>query len=191
MVKALKRDRVRLVHKVLAPNQMIINIPSDFAEQWRPLLAQLELELAGSVQTTTAKLAATELIGPVTVQLKEDPALSPGQVRVLTAFARQMAGPASLVALSGLPQGQALPLVKPVTTLGRGEVDLRLPASCRGVSRLHARIMANREGYLVEDLGSSGGTFVNGQEIKLRGLSTGDRLSLGEVELRFQAGGRS
>ncbi len=56
------------------------------------------------------------------------------------------------------------------------------------MSRRHARIAWTGAGYIVEDLGSTNGTFVNGERVVgARGLRAGDRLQLGhQVELVFQ-----
>ncbi|MGD8902237.1 MAG: FHA domain-containing protein [Anaerolineae bacterium] len=56
------------------------------------------------------------------------------------------------------------------------------------VSRQHARIVWTGETYVVEDLGSTNGTFVNGQRVVgSRTLRSGDHLQLGDqVELLFQ-----
>ncbi|MDP6372676.1 MAG: FHA domain-containing protein [Vicinamibacterales bacterium] len=51
------------------------------------------------------------------------------------------------------------------------------------VSRLHCRII-NTDGRLeVEDLDSTNGTFVNGQQVKRKVLAAGDKLRIGRVEL--------
>src|SRR5688572_11541542 len=57
------------------------------------------------------------------------------------------------------------------------------------ISRTHARILPVDSAYSIEDLGSSNGTFVNGERIKSpRKLSNGDVINLGaEVELRLVA----
>jgi hypothetical protein len=55
------------------------------------------------------------------------------------------------------------------------------------VSRRHARLLWRVDHYVVEDMGSTNGTFVNGQRIgRLTPLDEGDSLELGDtVKLRF------
>jgi len=56
----------------------------------------------------------------------------------------------------------------------------------RGVSRRHARIHLKQEGVFIEDLGSTNGTFINGQRLfpaKLYPLDHGDMLHLGKLKL--------
>ena len=55
------------------------------------------------------------------------------------------------------------------------------------ISRRHARVVRRADGYAVEDIGSTNGTFVNGQRIShLTLLQDGDTIDLGDtVRLRF------
>lgn len=58
------------------------------------------------------------------------------------------------------------------------------------VSKAHARIRSNQEGFEVEDLGSKNGTMLNGVRITAAvstPLNSGDRIRFGRVELRFYA----
>jgi serine phosphatase RsbU (regulator of sigma subunit) len=64
-------------------------------------------------------------------------------------------------------------------SLGRqGDNDLVLLDT--RISRRHARIVKDNEGYLLEDAGSRHGTFVNGERVETsRRLKSGDQISLG------------
>lgn len=58
------------------------------------------------------------------------------------------------------------------------------------VSRVHARVVRQGEDHwVIEDLGSVNGTFVNGEAIGVASLSTGDQVRLGETEFEFQERG--
>jgi two-component system cell cycle response regulator len=57
------------------------------------------------------------------------------------------------------------------------------------VSRRHARIDAEPEGYRITDMGSTNGTFVNDRRVSSQLLSDGDYLRLGGCIFRFLAGG--
>lgn len=77
-------------------------------------------------------------------------------------------------------------LAQELTTIGRGagnELVLVDPE----VSRRHARIIRQPHQYAVEDLGSTNGTFVNGQRVSsLTALQDADVIELGDtVRLRF------
>ena len=78
--------------------------------------------------------------------------------------------------------------------IGSTPVTIGREASCdfqvqgTWVSRKHARIAWSGTEYLIDDLGSTNGTFVNGERISgSRALRSGDRLQLGtRVELGFE-----
>ena len=56
------------------------------------------------------------------------------------------------------------------------------------VSSFHAEIVSAGEGYLVRDLGSTNGTFVNGERVDQHPLQPGDILHVAHAELRFGIG---
>ena len=51
------------------------------------------------------------------------------------------------------------------------------------VSRNHARITKGPDDYLVEDMGSINGTFVNGHWVSKKPLNAGDEISIGKYSL--------
>jgi hypothetical protein len=59
------------------------------------------------------------------------------------------------------------------------------------VSRRHARVVSNRGALSIEDLGSTNGTFVNGEKVSHSPLREGDRILIGTSILRVVAGGDS
>ena len=70
-------------------------------------------------------------------------------------------------------------------TMGRHpECDLVIDAGA--VSRYHAKVSCQDEHFLVEDLGSRNGTFLNGQMLGApEKLREGDRIRISEVEMVF------
>ena len=57
------------------------------------------------------------------------------------------------------------------------------------VSRVHCRVGVGEAGtLLVADLGSTNGTFVNGQRVDKASLLPGDRLMVGRIELVVEKG---
>lgn len=74
------------------------------------------------------------------------------------------------------------------TTLGRHPASV-VRISDREVSKEHAAIERDPEGYfLLKDLGSSNGTFVNGLRVREARLKEGDELALGSARLTFHLG---
>src|SRR5204863_3149555 len=85
-----------------------------------------------------------------------------------------------------LPPGQEHALDSAPVTLGRsGQNDIALPED-EFASSAHARIEPRRDGVWIEDIGSTNGTFVNGERVeRARRLQTGDVVRIGETDLRF------
>ena len=81
---------------------------------------------------------------------------------------------------------QLFPLTEVVTNIGRlPENHLAIPNG--RISRRHAQLRLVRDRYVIFDLGSSGGTFVNGRRITQCTLQPGDIISLAGVPLVFGA----
>lgn len=81
-------------------------------------------------------------------------------------------------------------LSRDVTTLGRsGEADIAIGGD-RGVSKLHARIETEASGFVIADLGSRNGTYVNDHPIggEPAPLLPGDRIRLGKSVFVFEGG---
>ena len=71
-----------------------------------------------------------------------------------------------------------------VTIIGREPgVDLLLPSD--GVSRHHARLTHTEDGWLLEDLWSRNGTFVNRRRVRRKPLADGDRIEICDFTLTF------
>ncbi|MRS02284.1 FHA domain-containing protein [bacterium] len=81
-------------------------------------------------------------------------------------------------------QDKSIPVDKAVINLGRKSSNDVVISDLR-VSRFHAQIRRTKEGYMVFDVGSTGGTFVNGERITSQVLKSGDVISLAGYALVF------
>jgi pSer/pThr/pTyr-binding forkhead associated (FHA) protein len=82
-------------------------------------------------------------------------------------------------------QEQEFALAAASVTLGRATTNpvvLRDPK----VSRSHARIEEEGDGFAIADLGSANGTYVNGARVERTRLNPGDVIKLGDSLLRFE-----
>lgn len=74
------------------------------------------------------------------------------------------------------------------TVIGRREdCDVRIPLG--EISRKHCRLVQEGETLKVEDVGSSNGTFVNGQRVQESPLNAGDTVKIGSVIFVVQLDG--
>ena len=86
-----------------------------------------------------------------------------------------------------LPSGQRIALGDRPVTIGRMS-ECTVPLNDQNVSRRHAEIRPGPGAYVVNDLGSTNGTMVNGTRIAAeQRLSDGDILSFGSTYVRFEA----
>jgi signal transduction histidine kinase len=87
-----------------------------------------------------------------------------------------------LVCVVGPDMGRTFPVGRKVLVLGRDNVDVVLKST--DVSRRHARISVQKGEHVLEDLGSSNGTYVNGNPVtRPTPVRVGDRIQLGSTIL--------
>lgn len=93
-----------------------------------------------------------------------------------------------LVMKTGPTPGKSYPLEQGEVRIGR-DVNNEVVINDAEVSRKHARITVQGNTYVLEDLGSTNGTFVNGQRLTSpHMLLVGQTISLGEnISLGFEA----
>ena len=93
--------------------------------------------------------------------------------------------------ISGKYQGGEFPL-KPnkQVVIGRSS-DLDMVLVEDMVSRKHAKISSQDGKIVIEDLGSTNGTFVNGEKVKQARLKEGDRILIGTSILKLVAQGNA
>lgn len=71
-----------------------------------------------------------------------------------------------------------------IVTIGRGsENDIQLIDTT--ISQCHAQFIVSPNALIIEDLGSTNGTYVNGRRIKKQALKNGDQVMIGQHKLSF------
>jgi pSer/pThr/pTyr-binding forkhead associated (FHA) protein len=91
-----------------------------------------------------------------------------------------------LIILSGGPKHAAVALTAESVSVGR-EDDNAILLDDTFVSRHHAVLVRNGGDYVLRDLGSSNGSFVNDQPAKETPLKPGDRVRFGGTEFRYES----
>jgi pSer/pThr/pTyr-binding forkhead associated (FHA) protein len=91
-----------------------------------------------------------------------------------------------LVGMEGLYAGQVFVLARETVTIGRDPASDIVLGEDPTVSRSHARIVLNDVGHVLQDEGSSNGTFVNSVLVRTCVLSPGDVIQCGSTRLKYQ-----
>jgi two-component system NtrC family sensor kinase len=91
---------------------------------------------------------------------------------------------ATLFVIRGVDQGSRFELEGPMLRLGR-DASNAIQLHDTEVSRHHAEIRCLNNEYIILDLDSSNGTFVNGRRIQQQTLQTGDQIQLGGTSILF------
>ena len=201
--------------RILVPNDFVVEIAQADGERLGIYAESLGVELA-----TLAREHATEqgysFVGPVRIRFEGVPDLSTGMFRIRSGVIRghtveagevrqpvsdlprvaahQFPGHPRLVVSGSAPgvgveAGSTYELQTPVTLLGRGtDCDLRLVDP--GVSRHHSELRVEDGQVVLVDLGSTNGTFVNGQPVRRVVLVDGTTVTLGRTTMIFRQDGR-
>ncbi|MFB0833453.1 FhaA domain-containing protein [Arthrobacter halodurans] len=183
--------------RTLAPNSFEIRLSADDfakARQWGPTLAE---ELC-DVVVNHAKGQRYTLQGPVRVSFKKDADLKAGHFTV-TATMTKDAAPAPQPPRPATParqpsrlqpvldlNGQRYALNSDSIVLGRSS-DADIPVDDPGVSRRHIEILREGGTAWAVDLGSTNGSYVNGQRVDGRAeLFDGSIIAMGRTRITFR-----
>jgi hypothetical protein len=188
-------DRAAIVTRgrTIVPNEFVVDLGRHDYDRLSMYAEPLGAELAAMVREH-ADEQGYQFVGAVTVgfQLVDD--LDTGVFRVRSQAVAggvdspEAAVPAPAAVSAALETGHStLALTHRHTVLGRGaDADLRLDDP--GVSRRHAEIVLSDPPRL-NDLGSTNGTFLDGERVQSAELYDGARVGLGSLTLVFRYGG--
>lgn len=202
MVREMEDAKVLGVSGVMAPNRFVVRLSPADHDRLAGVSGSLVAEMEALVISYTNQRDYHLLTRP-RVEFERDPSLREGEFFVLASL-DEPAGKAPavtdhgsvpgresaqgslgvLTVLGGERAGQSLDLELERTRIGRAEDNDLVLADPRA-SRFHAEVEHAPAGYIVRDLESTNGTTVNGRKVRERLLEGGDRLVIGETELRF------
>ena len=196
--------------RTLVPNDFVVEIAQTDAERLDIMVESLSVELA-TLARDHAKEQGYSFVGPVRIRFEGVPDLATGMFRIRSGVIRghtveagevrqpvsdlprsgggQFPGRPRLVVAgsqpgTGMETGSTYELQTPVTLLGRGtDCDLRMVDA--GVSRHHAELRVEDGQVVLVDLGSTNGTFVNGQPARRAMLTDGMNVTLGRTTMVF------
>jgi hypothetical protein len=110
-----------------------------------------------------------------------------GVAPTVATFPSPTATPTRLVGLQGAYAGQVFELGADLVTIGREVGNTIVLDGETTVSRRHAQLMRQNGELIVQDLGSTNGTFVNGQRISApASLRAGDTVQFGTAVFKVE-----
>jgi hypothetical protein len=192
--------------QLLAPNLFTLYVTP--SQAW--VLSENQGLLDGMVQTLVEAGGEKELHFPSNpvIRIAEDPDLATGEIQVVASNSldnlpqttdmeldraappKTKDGQSNL--LHALPRNaflivdgtEVFSLNQTVINIGRRE-DNQIVIDDPRISRIHAQLRAVRGHYVIFDLGSTGGTYVNGGQVHQYTLYPGDVISLSGVPLVY------
>jgi hypothetical protein len=181
----------------LAPDVYVVRLnPEDHTAI---LIDQPDFEAALSVELIElARFSGLALAHSPEVRLLADTGIVPHHVAISARHhARRVETtegldlPSDLAAIGSIPRAalivngqQHIPLDRPIINVGRHR-DNDIILDSTGVSRHHAQIRLRFGRFVLFDLGSTGGTTVNGSPMREAVLQTGDLIRLTDVTLVY------
>jgi hypothetical protein len=190
IMREMEAGRTVGVQEMWAPNRFVFSLSEVDGQRFEQAEQALVSELKQVVRETASE-RGWGLVGPPEIEFEVDPDLGKGRFVCAASFVE---GPDELppqpTDVRGTlvtSNGNSVSLTKAETTLGRlPECDVVVDDP--GVSRQHARIRRAETGFVLSDLGSTNGTFVNEQPVQDHLLADGDRITIGETLLVFRGG---
>jgi len=92
---------------------------------------------------------------------------------------------ATVLGLEGALAGQRFTIGSQPITFGRSEENAVVLTNLLA-SRFHAEVGQEADGYVLQDLGSANGTWVNGARVTVHRLQPGDEIVIGGEAFRFE-----
>lgn len=175
--------------KFIAPNQFTVTVHTGQADRLKkegPLLS----ELTASLQSIGNE-AGLIFLSPPVIQFDEDREIALHQIRVSAEISLENISRTTDILVEfdtetqNLPENAYLiidgihikPLTRSVINIGR-RPDNQIVIEDPRVSRLHAQIRAIKGRFVIFDLDSKGGTYINAQRVNQHTLYPGDVISL-------------
>ncbi len=168
----------------IVPNDFTVLLSPDDHAGFADIEDALRTELVEACREY-AREEGYHFMGPVSVELRVDNTLKPGRFGIASQLRQPEPGkrPGTIV----MPSGDRIELGEEKNLIGR-LADCVVVISDGNTSRHHAEVHRAGSGFVINDLGSTNGTFVNGERLVAdHRLADGDIITVGSVSLRFEA----
>ena len=185
--------------RAIAPNVFTLIVATDTSPMWKD---QSTIDALRNIITTAGKDVGLKFITQPTITITTDDTYSAEEVKVIASHKLEplgeTQGPQTSLANEEPQEGDNIPenafliiegirvhsLNESVVNIGR-RLENQLVIDDPRVSRNHAQLRAIKGRFVLFDLNSTGGTFVNGQRTSQTVLYPGDVISLAGVALIF------
>jgi hypothetical protein len=189
--------------RVLAPDSFTLTVSPETAPMWQE---QSTIAALKNIITIASRDIGLKFVTQPTITITTDDTLSAEEIKVVASHKPEPVAdtqgvqiPAASVESEekneesgNIPENAFLiiegvkvhPLTEPVVNIGR-RLENQLVIDDPRVSRNHAQLRAIKGRFVLFDLNSTGGTFVNGQRTSQTVLYPGDVISLAGVALIF------
>jgi len=88
--------------------------------------------------------------------------------------------------LQPLKNSKAIPIDRAVILVGRAEQCDVVITGSKKISRRHCCLVQSDSTYLIRDLGSTNGVWINGKRVDMEGeMRDGDQIAIGDVQFHF------
>ncbi|MGY6501415.1 MAG: FhaA domain-containing protein [Acidimicrobiales bacterium] len=184
LVRVMDSQRsVGVKGRPVVPNAFVIHLAPDDHEQFLDIQDTLVRELCDAAREH-ARDEGYSFMGPITVDLVVDEGRRTGTFEIEGRLREgELGGGAGSLLL---PTDERIMLGEYILTVGRMP-DCTLVLADPNVSRNHAEVRPQGDGYVVVDLGSTNGTRVNGVKISEHVLRDGDEIMFGNTRVIFTA----
>ena len=185
--------------RAIAPNEFTLIVATETSPMWRE---QSTIDALKNIITTASRDVGLKFVTQPTIKITTDDTFSAEEVKVIAAHKLEPTGDTQGMQSStrseegdeteNIPENAFLivegvkvhPLNQSVVNIGR-RLENQLVIDDPRVSRNHAQLRAIKGRFVLFDLNSTGGTFVNGQRTSQTVLYPGDVISLAGVALIF------
>ncbi len=185
--------------RAIAPNEYTLIVATDTSPMWKE---QTTIEALKNIITTASRDVGLKFVTQPTINITTDDTFSSDEIKVIASHRLEPVGNTQgMQAATGKEEGaeadnipenafliiegvKVHPLNESVVNIGR-RLENQLVIDDPRVSRNHAQLRAIKGRFVLFDLNSTGGTFVNGQRTSQTVLYPGDVISLAGVALIF------
>jgi pSer/pThr/pTyr-binding forkhead associated (FHA) protein len=186
--------------RAIAPNEFTLIVATDASPMWKE---QSTIDALKSIITTASRDVGLRFVTQPTINITTDDTFSAEEIKVVASHKLEPVGDTQGMQASmgnreesegidNIPENAFLivegvkvhPLNESVVNIGR-RLENQLVIDDPRVSRNHAQLRAIKGRFVLFDLNSTGGTFVNGQRTSQTVLYPGDVISLAGVALIF------